>query len=278
MLRQLARVSTRATLLHATHRPHIPLAINNIAPHRLLCTGKKEEPSSQPEEKAADDKQQSSSSTDETDAALRSRVLEAAMLEVPNLGWTMDALTAGAAACDLSPMAHGLLPRGPVELVEHFSAECDAKLAAELTERAAEFAGLEVHNRLLVAMQARLRMVAPHATTWPQALALRALPANLPNTLRDGHNLAEQLLAACGEDGKAPLMPPPIDPFVKTLSVGAIYGAAELHLLTDSSPGLNDTWTFLEREVEALRTVASVKSRLPDLSPVSLLLNLMARR
>ena len=76
----------------------------------------------------------------------------------------------------------------------------------------------------------------------------------------------------------APLMPPPIDPFVKTLSVGAIYGAAELHLLTDSSPGLNDTWTFLEREVEALRTVASVKSRLPDLSPASLLLNLMARR
>ena len=64
--------------------------------------------------KAADDKQQSSSSTDETDAALRSRVLEASMLEVPNLGWTMDALTAGAAALEV--LALLLLEVGVVAL------------------------------------------------------------------------------------------------------------------------------------------------------------------
>lgn len=155
----------------------------------------------------------------ETDS--RTRVLEAALLEVPALGWTTDALTAGATACGLSPMAHGLLPRGPVELVEYFSASCDARLATEIAERTTELAALEVHNRLLVAMQARLRMVAPHAATWPQALALRALPANLPNTLRDAHSLAEQLLAATGEDGKAPLLPQPIDPTVKLMSVSA---------------------------------------------------------
>lgn len=200
------------------------------------------------------------------------------MLQVPALGWTVDALTAGAASCGLSPMAHGLVPRGPIELVEHFSATCDEELAAEMSARAEELDGLEVHNRLLVAMQVRLRMVAPHAATWPQALALRALPANLPNTLRDAHSLAEQLLEACGEDARAPLMPQPVDPMVKVMSIGAIYGAAELHLLTDRSAELSDTWTFVEREVEALRTVAHVKSRLPDLSPANLLLSLLARR
>lgn len=208
---------------------------------------------------------------------MRTRVLEAALLEVPALGWTTDALTAGAAACDLSPMAHGLAPRGPIELVEYFSASCDARLAFELAERANELADLEAHNRLLNAMQARLRMVAPHAATWPQALALRALPANLPNTLRDAHALAEQLLTAIGDDAKAPLLPGPVDQATKILSVGAIYGACEMHLLADRSPGHNDTWTFLEKQVEGLRTMAAAKSSLPDLSPANLLLSLLSR-
>ena len=69
-----------------------------------------------------------------------------------------------------------------------------------MSERREELHALEVHNRLLVAMQARLQMVAPHASTWPQALALRALPANLPNTLRDGASDLlehEQEIAPC---------------------------------------------------------------------------------
>lgn len=213
-----------------------------------------------------------------SDDELRRRVLEFAMLEVPKLGWTLDALTAGAAACDLSPMAHGLVPRGPIELVEHFSATCNANLTAELEEQSEQLRTLEVHNRLLVAMQTRLQMIAPYASTWPQALALRALPSNLTNTLRDGHELASLLLDACGEDAKAPLMPQPIDPLVKVMSIGAIYGAAELHLLTDRSADLNATWIFLEREVEALKTMANAKGRLPDLSLAGVMLSFMGAR
>ena len=200
------------------------------------------------------------------------------MLEVPTLGWTTLALTTGATACGLSPMAHGLVPRGAVELVEHFSAKCDAELSAELEARAGELEALEVHNRLLVAMQARLKLVEPFRTSWPQALALRALPANLPNSLRDAHSLATLLLDACGEDAKVPLLPGAVDPHVKVLSIGAIYGAAELHMLTDSSPDLADTFTFVEHEVEAMKTMASASSRLPDLSPAGLILGLLMRK
>ena len=239
---------------------------------RNLCTGATKGDENQQAQQQQQQQQQQQHSP--TDAELRLQVLEAALLEVPQLGWTVDALTAGAAACELSPMAHGLLPRGPIELVEHFSSACDVQLAVELNERAGELAALEVHNRLLVAMQARLRMIAPHAATWPQALALRALPINLPETLGAAHSLSTQLLDACGEDAKSPLFPQPVDPLVKLVSIGAVYGAAELHLLTDRSPELTDTWMFVEKEVEALRTVANAKSRLPDLSPANLALSL----
>ena len=75
-----------------------------------------------------------------------------------------------------------------------------------------------------------------------------------------------------------PLLPGAVDPFVKLMSIGAIYGAAELHLLTDSSADLSDTWTFLEREVEALRTMARGTTSLPDISPSGLVLSLLMRR
>ena len=220
----------------------------------------------------------SEASSGPTDAELRLRVLEAALLEVPAQGWTTEALSSGATACGLSPMAHGLLPRGPVELVEFFSAQCDGELSAQMEERAEELVALEVHNRLLVAMQARLKLVAPHRTSWPQALALRALPTNLPNTLRDAHSLASLLLDTCGEDAKVPLLPSVVDPHVKVLSIGAIYGAAELHMLTDSSPDLSDTWTFLEREVDTVRTMADKGARMPDISPAGLIMSLLMRK
>lgn len=227
------------------------------------------------------DAKESSASSGEvppSDAELRMRVLESAMLEVPAQGWTTEALTAGAAACGLSPMAHGLVLRGPIELVEHFHAKSDADLTAEMAERREELAGLEVHNRLLVAMQARLLKVGPYRPSWAQALSLRALPANLPNTLRDAHATAALLLDACGEDAKLPLLPGVIDPHVKMMSIGAIYGAAELHLLTDGSADMGDTWTFLEKEVEALKTMASGAGNLPDISPGGLVMSLLMRR
>jgi ubiquinone biosynthesis protein COQ9 len=212
------------------------------------------------------------------DAELRARLVEAALAEVPAHGWSVEALAAGASACGLSPMAHGMLPRGPVELVEHFSAVCDATLAQELQERASDLEGLRAHNRLLVAMQARLRLVAPYAASWPQALALRALPSNLPSSLRDAHSVSSLLLDACGEDARAPLLPGPVDHHAKLLSVGALYGAAELYLITDDSPDHADTWAFLEREIEALRSVATNASRLPDLSPAGLLVAALTSR
>ena len=127
---------------------------------------------------------------------LREKLLAASLLEVPKHGWTVAALSAGAEACGLSPAAHGVLPRGAIELVRHYSLSCDAALRKELGSRSAEMQDLTVQNRLIVAMQTRLSMLEPHVDTWPQALALRALPANLSESLTDAHALTGVLLEA----------------------------------------------------------------------------------
>ena len=113
---------------------------------------------------------------------------------------------------------------------------------------------------------------------WSQALALRTLPTNLPTTLQSAHELSGVLLSACGEEAQAPLAPALLDPHVKKVAIGAIYGAAELYMLTEQSPGFSDTWLFIEREVQHLHSAASVGAQLQSFSPANLLLSLMARR
>ena len=50
-----------------------------------------------------------------------------------------SAVTSGAESVGLPDVAHGLFPRGGVELVDHFYTECNARLVTEMAEkRAAE--------------------------------------------------------------------------------------------------------------------------------------------
>jgi hypothetical protein len=99
----------------------------------------------------------------------------------------------------LTQQPPGLLPRGPAQLVEHFSAVCDARFANELHDRRGELAGacpererkrwclrpaLTVHvcdaraalrtrDRLATAVRMRLELVQPYIASWPQALGLQ---------------------------------------------------------------------------------------------------------
>jgi len=209
---------------------------------------------------------------------LKAKMLDAALEAVPQHGWTVGALSAGAVACGLSPAAHGMATRGPIELVRHFNLKCDEALREELAAQRTQMEALEVQNRLVLAMQIRLRMMEPYVDNWPQALALKVLPTNLAESLGDAHALAALLLNACGERALSPLAPEKVDVKMKRMSIGAIYGAAELYMLTDRSPGLSDTWLFLEREVEAVHQLAVAGEQLSALSPSSLLMSLLSRR
>ena len=140
---------------------------------RALCTARAPPLDPPPGASAEDGPRaaQPEGAKDTSEATQRARLLEAALQFVPEKGWTIDALSAGAVSCGLSPAAHGMLPRGPVELVEHFVSSCDEALAKEMLTRQEELVGLETQNRLLLAMQTRLQMLEPHVGTWSQVRA-----------------------------------------------------------------------------------------------------------
>jgi len=94
---------------------------------------------------------------------LQRRILEAAVPHVPALGWSEDALAAGAKDAGLSAAAHGQVADGAVALVAFVADRCADELRAEVDARAAELAALDGgwRARLAVAVDARVRLSLP---------------------------------------------------------------------------------------------------------------------
>ena len=66
---------------------------------------------------------------EDPDAKMRRNILNAALEHVPELGWSSEAIEAGAQSVGLSAMAEGMFPRGAGDLVLHFSEDCNVRLA-----------------------------------------------------------------------------------------------------------------------------------------------------
>ena len=174
--------------------------------------------------------------------------LPAALLEealrgghVARHGFTERAVRGACGARGLSPAAAALLRGGAVDLVEHFLAGCRRDLALGMTGRAEDLAALRVRDRVALGLRLRLEMTAPLVDHWPGALAVLASPRGAPVALKHAAWVADEVWhhAGCRSADH--------NWYSKRLLVAGVYSAAELHLLTDCSPGFEDTWGYLDR-------------------------------
>lgn len=91
-------------------------------------------------------------------------------------------------------------------------------------------------------MRLRLSYLEPYASTWAQALALQALPSQLPGTVQRAALLAELLDEYAHATQPAPTKPVgsgvgpvPTAACVRRAAIGGAYALAELHLVADGA-------------------------------------------
>eukprot|EP00897_Mesotaenium_endlicherianum_P007948 jgi/Mesen1/7181/ME000037S06545 len=197
----------------------------------------------------------------------RLQVLEAALPHVMRLGWSQAALEEAARDLQLSPAIVGIFQRREAEL--YFMDECLKKLHAELALQRDELAHMTSTDRMVHAARTRLEMQALYTATWPQALNVQAMPSNLAASLRQRADLIDAILDASsgvgdggggggggggvgGYGGAAGASSDAAARLGRKLLVGSAYGSAELYMLTDFSPGFEDTWLFLRRQIESV--------------------------
>ncbi|XP_068648539.1 uncharacterized protein [Aristolochia californica] len=174
----------------------------------------------------------------------QARLLQAALRHVLKLGWTEEALIAGARDIGVSPAIVGSFPRKEAILVEYFMDECLQRLIDKVDSGDLPLTNLILSDRLAKLIRVRLEMQAPYISKWPQALSIQAQPMNLPTSFKQRAMLIDEIWHAAGEHSTD------MDWYVKRTVLGGLYSTTELYMITDRSPEFLDTWTFLNRRIK----------------------------
>ncbi|KAJ6993545.1 hypothetical protein NC653_016625 [Populus alba x Populus x berolinensis] len=160
----------------------------------------------------------------------QARVLEASLHHVLRLGWSEEAMIAGARDVGVSPSIVGSFPRKEAALVEFFMDECLQKLIDRI-DSGEGLQNLVPSDRISKLLKIRLEMQSPYISKWPQVLSIQAYPSNAPTSFKQRAMLVDEIWHAIGDEGSD------IDWYVKRTVLGGIYSTTEIYMLTDSSPG-----------------------------------------
>jgi ubiquinone biosynthesis protein COQ9 len=200
----------------------------------------------------------------------RQELIRAALKKVHTLGWTQDAILAAIVEPlndnnnNTSP-AFAISMAGlvtPFELVAHCMDDWNDQLEQFLLLHKTKKQQPSMRAYYREAIQFRLSLALPYIQSgqWHTAMALGATQ-NIMTTHGQVHRIVELMTM---EDEDASTSSSTTTPrALHKAAVGAIYVATELHLLTDTSPNYQDTWTFLEHRLadyDQLRSSSSSSS------------------
>ncbi|KAL6767721.1 COQ9 [Auxenochlorella protothecoides x Auxenochlorella symbiontica] len=181
--------------------------------------------------------------------SLQAALLESALGHVPTLGWSNSAMHQAALDNDLSPAAAGLLGDAPSDLVKAFLARCNFELEEALLEEGPQLELCPLHARIVAALRQRIEMIVPYKASWAGALATLGSPVAAMELYMDAAGIIWRAVGDESED---------LTWLAHRTVLSGVLASSELYLLTDNSPGHEDTWAAVDRAVgEALKLLGS---------------------
>lgn len=206
-------------------------------------------------------------SDEEYEKNIKTKILGASLKFVPDMGWSKQAISAGAESIGYPGVIHGLFPNGGAALVQHFYSMCNRELNQMLEK---ETLAIEAdpssprkapEQQIRDAVETRLRMVIPYKKTWPQALAIMTLPPNVPTALANLLTLVDDICYYAGDRSVD------INWYTRRIILATIYKITELYMLQDTSEDHKETWLFLDRRIKDALQVYAVLSSSAKPSP-----------
>lgn len=184
-------------------------------------------------------------------------------------GWSEAAVRAAASDNGIDPdAALYAFKDGPMAMIAAWIASVDAAMAAALP--AERLAGMKIRERIRALVQFRLDAVEADKEALRRALAIMAMPQNLPAALKLGWRSADLMWRLAGDTATD------YNHYTKRTILASIYGATLAVFVDDTSEDHAETRAFLGRRLDGVMKFEKVKSQLlnPDrehFSPVRLL-------
>jgi ubiquinone biosynthesis protein COQ9 len=158
-------------------------------------------------------------------------------------GWTRQAIDSAAEQLGTdSVQARLAMPKTQAGMIEVYISEVDRALQAYFTPE--RLKGLKIREKIRALVWRRLEIMGPAREAVRRALAILAMPQNLPLALRTGWGTADLMWRLAGDTSTD------FNHYTKRMTLGAVYGSTLLAWLDDKSEGWSDTAAFLDRRID----------------------------
>jgi ubiquinone biosynthesis protein COQ9 len=175
-------------------------------------------------------------------------------------GWTPEALTLAAEATGIDPAVAALaFPGGAVDMIDAWFAHIDRAMLAELSPET--LAGMKIRARIAALVEARLDLWSEDIEALRRALAVLALPQNLPRAAKLNWRAADAMWHAAGDTATD------FNHYSKRAILGGVYAATIMAMMDDESEGHADTRAFLGRRIDGIMRFEKFKGRFSHSAP-----------
>jgi len=158
-------------------------------------------------------------------------------------GWTPKAVDSAAEQLAIDPaQARLAMPKTQAGLIDVYIQEVDRGLEAWFTPQ--RLAKLKIREKIRALVWRRLEIMGPAREAVRRALAILAMPQNVPLALRIGWRTADAMWRIAGDSSTD------FNHYTKRMTLGAVYGSTLLVWLDDDSEGCADTAAFLDRRID----------------------------
>jgi len=187
---------------------------------------------------------------DELRVALAPEIARAAVFDA----WGDTALKQAAALAGVDPdVARLAFPGGAMDMIEAWIASTDAKMQSAFAD--GQLASLKIRDRIRTLLLFRLDALAGQEEALRRALAIQAMPQNLPRTARFGWRSADLMWRLAGDTATD------YNHYTKRLLLAGIYTATLLAFVDDDSEGKAETRAFLDRRIENVMQFEKAKAQ-----------------
>jgi ubiquinone biosynthesis protein COQ9 len=158
-------------------------------------------------------------------------------------GWTAKAVDSAAAQAGVDPaQARLAFPKTPAAMIDAYIQAVDREMVKRLTP--AKLAKMKIREKIRSLVWIRLEIMGPAREAVRTALAILAMPQNVPLAMRIGWRTADLMWRAAGDTSTD------YNHYTKRLTLGAVYGSTLLAWLDDGSEGWVETSAFLDRRID----------------------------
>lgn len=169
-------------------------------------------------------------------------------------GWSDEALVQAANGAGVEPsVARLAFAGGAMEMIAAWIDSTDRAMRAEFAD--GRLGQMPIRQRIRELVWFRLEAVRGTEEALSRALAIQAMPQNLPRALRLGWSSADAMWRLAGDTATD------YNHYTKRAILASIYGATLAVFVSDESDDKRETRSFLERRIEDVMRFEKAKAQ-----------------